>query len=68
MSYEISEKTKKHLAELFGVTYEELINMNHDEMEELVEKKTGKKITWPDRKIDGLEPQTLEEVDDDWER
>lgn len=30
--------------------------MNHDEMEKLVKKKTGKKITWTDRKIDGLEP------------
>lgn len=68
MSYEISEKIKKQLSQEFGIAYDKLINMNEDEIEKLVEKKTGKKITWPDKEINGLQPLTLEEIDDEWER
>lgn len=54
--------------------------MDDIEVKEYVEKKTGKKITWPKHaKVDGLPIRTMEDVnkgldkiikkkDDDWER
>ena len=77
---ELSERTKRNISELLGIPYEQLIDMDDIEVKKYVEKKTGKKITWPKHaKVDGLPIRTMEDVnkgldkiikkkDDDWER
>ena len=77
---QLSEKTKKNLSELLGISYEKLINMDDDEIRLDLEKKTGKKVKWPkDAKVDGLPIKTMEDVnkgldrlikknDDGWDR
>lgn len=48
MSYELSNKTKELLSKRLEIPYEELIQMQDEEIEALIEQKTGKKITWPE--------------------
>ena len=72
MSFKLSNKTKERLSKRIGIPYEKLIHMDDEEIEAYIEKKTGKKITWPKgAKIDGLPIRTLEDVEkeiDGWER
>ena len=72
MSFKLSSKTKELLSKRIGIPYEKLIRMDDEEIEAYIEKKTGKKITWPKgAKVDGLPIKTLEEVDkeiDSWGR
>ena len=46
MSYELSNKTKEILSKRIGIPYEKLIQMEDEEIDAYIEKKTGKKITW----------------------
>lgn len=63
MSYELSNKTKKILSKRIGIPYEKLIQMEDEEIDAYIEKKTGKKITWPKgAKIEGLPIRTMEDV------
>ena len=63
MSFELSNKTKKILSKRIGIPYDKLIQMDDEEIEAFIEKKTGKKITWPKgAKIDGLPIKTMEDV------
>ena len=48
MSYDLSSKTKELLSKRLEIPYKELIKMQDEEIEALIEKKTGKKITWPE--------------------
>ena len=72
MSFKLSNKTKEILSKRIGIPYEKLIHMDDEEIEAYIEKKTGKKITWPKgAKIDELPIRTLEDVEkeiDGWER
>lgn len=72
MSFKLSSKTKELLSKRIGIPYEKLIRMDDEEIEAYIEKKTGKKITWPKgAKVDGLPIKTMEEVDkeiDSWGR
>ena len=64
MSYQLSNKTKEILSKRIGIPYERLIQMDDEEIEAYIEKKTGKKITWPKgAKIDGLPIRTMEDID-----
>ncbi len=63
MSYELSNKTKEILSKRIGIPYEKLIQMEDEEIDAYIEKKTGKKITWPKgAKIEGLPIRTMEDV------
>lgn len=63
MSFELSNKTKKILSKRIGIPYDKLIQMDDEEIEAFIERKTGKKITWPKgAKIDGLPIKTMEDV------
>lgn len=63
MSYELSNKTKKILSKRIGIPYEKLIQMEDEEIDAYIEKKTGKKITWPKgAKVEGLPIRTMEDV------
>lgn len=48
MSYELSNRTKKFLSKRLEIPYEELMQMQDEEIEAFIEQKTGKKITWPE--------------------
>ena len=64
MSYQLSNKTKEVLSKSIGIPYERLIQMDDEEIEAYIEKKTGKEITWPKgAKIDGLPIRTMEDID-----
>ena len=63
MSYQLKLETKKLLSQRIGIPYEKLIQMDDEEIEDYIEKKTGKKITWPKgAKVDGLPVETIEET------
>ena len=63
MSYELSNKTKEILSKRIGIPYEKLIQMEDEEIDAYIEKKTGKKITWPKgAKAGGLPIRTMEDV------
>lgn len=63
MSYELSNKTKEILSKRIGIPYEKLIQMEDEEIDAYIEKKTGKKIIWPKgAKIEGLPIRTMEDV------
>ncbi len=63
MSYELSNKTKEIVSKRIGIPYEKLIQMEDEEIDAYIEKKTGKKITWPKgAKIEGLPIRTMEDV------
>lgn len=64
MSYHLINETKELLSKRIGVLYEKLIQMDDEEIEAYIEKKTGKKIEWPKgAKVDGLPIRTMEDVD-----
>ncbi len=63
MSYELSNKTKEILSKRIGIPYEKLIQMEDEEIDAYIEKKTGKKITWPKgAKVGRLPIRTMEDV------
>ena len=63
MSYELSNETKAILSKRIGIPYDQLIQMDDEKIEAIIERKTGKKITWPKgAKIDGLPIRTMEDV------
>lgn len=79
MSFELSETTKQIISRKVGIPYEQLLEMDDEEIEAHIEKKIGRKITWPKgAKVDRLRIRTMEEVDrrinkivnedDEWER
>lgn len=62
MSYRLSNKTKEIISNRIGIPYEKLIQMEDEEIDAYIEKKTGKKITWPKgAKIGGESITSLEE-------
>lgn len=63
--YYNNNKTKELLAKKIGIPYEKLMQMKDEEIEEYIEKKTGKKITsWPKgAKVDRLAIRTMEDID-----
>lgn len=62
MSYKLSNKTKEIISKRIGIPYEELIQMEDEEIDAYIEKKTGKKITWPKgAMIEGNPITSLEE-------
>ncbi|MBR1540050.1 MAG: hypothetical protein IJ629_02585 [Clostridia bacterium] len=64
MSYQLSKKTKEIISRKIGIPYEKLLEMDDEEIEAHIEKKIGKKITWPKgAKVDGLPIRTMESVD-----
>lgn len=64
MSYQLSDKTKEIISRKVGIPYEQLIEMDDEDIEKYIEKKTGKKIKWPKgAKIEGLPIRTMEDVD-----
>lgn len=63
MSFKLSNKTKEILSNIIGIPYEELMQMEDEEIEAYIEQKTGKKITWPKgAKVDGLPIRTMEDI------
>lgn len=63
MSFKLSNKTKEILSNIIGIPYEELIQMEDEEIEAYIEQKTGKQITWPKwAKVDGLPIRTMEDI------
>lgn len=61
MSYQLKDETKKLISKRIGLSYEELKNMSDEEIDAYIEKKTGKKMTWPKgAKMNGLPIRTLE--------
>ena len=64
MSSKLSETTKELLSKRIGIPYEQLLKMDDEEIEAYIEKKTGKKITWPKgTKVDGLPIRTIDDVE-----
>ena len=62
MSYQLKDETKKLISKRIGLSYEELKNMSDEEIDAYIEKKTGKKMTWPKgAKMNGLPIRTLED-------
>lgn len=62
MSYQLKDETKKIISKRIGLSYEELKNMSDEEIDAYIEKKTGKKMTWPKgAKMNGLPIRTLED-------
>ncbi len=43
MSYKLSNKTKEIISNRIGISYEKLIQMEDEEIDAYIEKKTGKK-------------------------
>lgn len=75
MSYQLRKETKELLSKRIGIPYEQLLEMDDEEIENYIEKKTGKRITWTESaKVDGLPIETIEEVNislrknDGWDR
>ena len=63
MSYKLSNKTKEIISNRIGISYEKLIQMEDEEIDAYIEKKTGKKITWPKgAKVGELPIRTMEDV------
>lgn len=62
MSYQLKDETKKLISKRIGLSYEELKNMSDEEIDAYIEKKTGKKMTWPKgAKMNGLPIKTLDD-------
>ncbi len=62
MSHNLS-KTTEVLLEIIGLSYEEFMQMDDDEIQAYVEHRIGKKVTWPKgAKVDGLPICTMEEI------
>ena len=62
MSYQLKDETKKLISKRIGLSYENLKNMSDEEIDAYIEKKTGKKMTWPkDAKMNGLPIKTLDD-------
>ncbi len=62
MSYQLKDETKKLISKRIGLSYEELKNMSDEEIDAYIEKKTGKKMTWPKgAKMNGLSIKTLDD-------
>ena len=69
MSYQLRKETKELLSRRIGIPYEELLQMTDEEIDNYIEKKTGKKITWPEgAKVDGLPIKTIEEVEESFKK
>ena len=69
MSYELRKETKELLSKRIGIPYEKLLQMTDEEIDNYIEKKTGKKITWPEgAKVDGLPIKTIEEVEESFKK
>ena len=51
--YELSDETKKHLSEIIGIPYEQLIQMDNEEITAYIEQKNGKKLTYSKPRITG---------------
>jgi len=69
MSYELRKETKELLSRRIGIPYEKLLEMTDEEIDNYIEKKTGKKITWPEgAKVDGLPIKTIEEVEESFKK
>lgn len=49
----ISERTKKNIEKNIGLSFEEIVNLDLDDEIEYVEKKTGKKLSFSDKKLNG---------------
>ena len=62
--FELSDKTKELIEESVGLSFDEIINKDVDEMDNYIEDKIGKKLEFPeDAKIDGYPIRTMDEVD-----
>ena len=71
--FKLSEKTIKAIEETTGITYEQIQTLDDEEIQKIIEKKTGKKITFGKVKqmgsgddsvlIDRGRIRTIEEVD-----
>lgn len=67
--YQLKNETKKHISVLMGLPFDEIINMDYEELERYIELKIGKKPEWDLKKrIDGIPLDdehilTLEQVD-----
>ena len=62
MSYQLKDETKRLISKRIGLSYEELKNMSDEEIDAYIEKKTGKKMTWPKgAKMNGLPIKTLDD-------
>ena len=69
MSYSLRKETKELLSRRIGIPYEKLLEMTDEEIDNYIEKKTGKKITWPEgAKVDGLPIKTIEEVEESFKK
>ena len=68
-TYQLNDKTKEHISVLMGLPFDEIINMDYEELERYIELKIGKKPEWDLKKrIDGIPLDdehilTLEQVD-----
>ena len=51
--YKLSDETKKHLSETIGIPYEQLIQMDDEEITAYIEQKNGKKLTYGEPRILG---------------
>jgi len=65
----LSERTKQNISKVIGIPYEQLIKMDDEKIIEHIEKKTGKKVTWPkNARFDGYPIKTIEEIDEEIDR
>ena len=51
--YKLSDETKKHLSETIGIPYEQLIQMDDEEITAYIEQKNGSKLTYSKPKMHG---------------
>ena len=54
-TYQLKNETKKHISILMGLPFDEIINMDYEELERYIEQKIGKKPEWDlQKRIDGI--------------
>lgn len=68
--YQLIEKTKNNISRIFGLPFDEIVNMDYEELEKYIEQKIGKKPTYDLRMMIDVIPMdedhiiTIEQVDE----
>lgn len=73
-TYQLSEQTKENISRVIGLPFDEIVNMDFEDLEQHIEQKIGKKPTYDLRmRIDGIPMDeehiiTIEQVDKEFDK